>query len=129
MVKPTTVTPPKIEPPKSIAQQPAGQSDRKFIEIEGLYSPEPYVDELHHIEEQKAWLRASLPEANAICKKDGMHLASIDKLRQIANSKDQRMHFPKRLPFWVSEQKAYDMAMMVPIKLTENSALYVMCEK
>ncbi len=104
-------------------------SSRDFIKIEGLYSPEPYVDDLHHIEEHKAWLRASLPEANSICREDGMRLASLDKLRKIASDKSKRANFPKRLPFWVNEQKAYDMAMQVPIKLTENSALYVMCEK
>ncbi len=98
-------------------------SSRDFIKIEGLYSPEPYVDDLHHIEEHKAWLRASLPEANSICREDGMRLASLDKLRKIASDKSKRANFPKRLPLWVKEQKAYDMAMQVPIKLTEKSAL------
>lgn len=105
------------------------QSSREFIQIENLHSPEPYIDDLHHIEAQRAWLRASLPEANQICQRNGMSLVSINTLREIANSKVRREKLPKRLPFWVSEQKAYDMAMMVPIRLTENSALYVMCEK
>lgn len=119
----------QIKAEKAKALKRAGSPARQFIQIEDMYSPEPYVDDLHHIEEQRAWLRASLPEANEICRRNGMSLVALDKLRGIANSKVRRDKLPKRLPFWVKEQQAYDMAMMVPIRLTENSALYVLCEK
>ncbi len=119
----------QIKAEKAKALKRAGSSTRQFIQIEDMYSPEPYVDDLHHIETQRAWLRASLPEANEICRRNGMSLVGLDKLRSIANNKTRRDKLPKRLPFWVKEQQAYDMAMMVPIRLTENSALYVLCEK
>ncbi len=119
----------QIKAEKAKALKRAGSPSRQFIQIEDMYSPEPYVDDLHHIEEQRAWLRASLPEANEICRRNGMSLVALDKLRSIANNKARRDKLPKRLPFWVKEQQAYDMAMMVPIRLTENSALYVLCEK
>ncbi|MGL6177478.1 MAG: SPOR domain-containing protein, partial [Vibrionaceae bacterium] len=63
-----------------------------------------------------------------ICTKNSMQVVTMARLREVANNDIARDKLPKRLPFWVNERKAFDIMMMVPMSLTENSAIYVLCQ-
>lgn len=102
--------------------------DRQFYKIGDLYSPVPSEDEQSHFEIDKEWWRASLRQATDICTKNSMQVVTMARLREVANNDIARDKLPKRLPFWVNERKAFDIMMMVPMSLTENSAIYVLCQ-
>ncbi|MGL4733929.1 MAG: SPOR domain-containing protein [Enterovibrio sp.] len=102
--------------------------DRQFYKIGDLYSPVPSEDQQSHFEIDKEWWRASLRQATEICTKNSMQVVTMARLREVANNDIARDKLPKRLPFWVNERKAFDIMMMVPMSLTENSAIYVLCQ-
>lgn len=101
---------------------------RDYFEVAGLRSPKPQLNELHYFSDDRLWLRATLNQANSACENDGMKLVSAKKLRALATVDKTRKQLPNRLPFWVQEQHAFDLSMMIPMDLTAKSALYVLCE-
>lgn len=103
--------------------------ERDYFEVAGLLSPKPFPHELTYVSEDRLWWRATLDEANRVCKNDGMKLISLAKLNHLINDEKLKSQLPDRLPFWVSEQHAYDIAMRLPMDLISRSALYVLCDK
>ncbi|MGL5336951.1 MAG: hypothetical protein ACRC9R_12610 [Enterovibrio sp.] len=128
------VTKPTIKPaPKPFAVSASHGDlvtigDKQFYKIGDLYSPVPSEDQQSHFEIDKEWWRASLRQATEVCTKNSMEVVTMARLREVANNNVTRDKLPKRLPFWVSEKKAFDIMMMVPMSLTENSAIYVLCQ-
>lgn len=102
--------------------------NRDFYQIGNLYSPTPKSRESHYFEGNKRWLRATFKEANNICNSNGMDVVDVDSLRAAATKPKEKSQLPKRLPYWVKDRVAFDIVMMVPISLTENSSIYVFCK-
>ena len=101
---------------------------RDYFNVAGVLSPRPHSNELQYASDDKLWWRATLNEAKNACKNDGMRLISTAKLKALANTENTKAQLPNRLPFWVQEERAFDLTMKLPLDLTPNSALYVLCE-
>lgn len=108
---------------------PINTADKRYyFDVAGMVSPKPRLDELNYTSQDHTWWRATLEEANQACENNGMKLISMSSLKALAGSEQTRKQLPGRLPFWVDEQTAFDLTMMLPMKLTEKSALFVLCE-
>ncbi len=92
-------------------------------------APIPNEGQSQNIESQQGWWRASLIEANTLCLEDNMKLIASSQLRQLVEDERTNQYLPKRLPFWIGEQMAFDTEMMVPIPLSNDSEIYVLCQK
>ncbi|WP_028025746.1 SPOR domain-containing protein [Enterovibrio calviensis] len=101
---------------------------RDYFEIANTKSPKPTSDERSFKNGDYVWWRATLQEATLACENDRMKLVSLSTLRAIAENPEKKALLPTRLPFWVAEQHAFDSTMMVPMPLSEESSLLVLCE-
>ncbi|OEE82025.1 hypothetical protein A1OQ_04385 [Enterovibrio norvegicus FF-162] len=101
---------------------------RDYFDLLGLRSPKPRDGEKRYTDDKFVWWRASLKEATSTCENDGMKLVSESTLRSISRSAEYKSQLPSRLPFWVAEQYAFDSIMMVPMPLSKESVLLVLCE-
>lgn len=116
---------------KKAPKQTSGQvirTGRLYENVATLKSPLPRVDETSYSSQGKIWWRASFKEASTTCQRDGMALASETTMKRIAATPTLTEELPNRLPFWVAEQRGYDIAMGVSMPLSEESALLVLCE-
>ena len=112
----------------AIAESARPTMAREFHQIGNLYSPIPIGEDPNYTELDKTWIRAPFQTANEICTQSGMKVVSPESLRLAADDPNIAPLLPKRLPYWVADKTAFDIVMMVPISLTENSAIYVLCE-
>ncbi|MGF1769065.1 SPOR domain-containing protein [Enterovibrio makurazakiensis] len=116
---------PSNKKPKS---KPVMALKRDYFSVAGIKSPKPNANERKYRDGEIVWWRATLQEATLACESDGMKLVSESTLRAIAESAEANTQLSTRLPFWVAEQNAFDSTMMVPIPLSKESALLVLCE-
>ncbi|MDD1781960.1 SPOR domain-containing protein [Enterovibrio sp. ZSDZ35] len=116
-------------PKKVVRKVPRDKRSRKYFDVAGLQSPKPKSQEQRYTDGERSWWRATYDEAFSACERDGMELVSMEKLRSLARDSETRAAFPKRLPYWVKEQKAFDIVMMVPMPLRESSLIHVLCEE
>nr|WP_157828357.1 SPOR domain-containing protein [Enterovibrio nigricans] len=117
------------EPVNTVKKVPRAKRSRTYFEVAGLQSPKPRYQDQRYTDGGKSWWRATYEEASVACENDGMSLVSMETLRSLARDTETRRDFPKRLPYWVKEQKAYDIVMMVPMPLRESSLIHVLCEE
>ncbi|WP_325891316.1 SPOR domain-containing protein [Grimontia sp. NTOU-MAR1] len=104
------------------------QKLRRYIDVGELKSPMPEIGEPRYSDKQNTWWRATLKEANQVCHQDGMQLVSEAKLKALSSTSDWKNTYPSRLPYWVSEMRAFDVVMGISMPLTIESALLVLCE-
>ncbi|KXF82662.1 hypothetical protein [Enterovibrio coralii] len=120
----------KEEKPKAVVKRvPRNKRSRSYVDVAGLQSPKPRGDEQRYTDGGIAWWRATYDEARRACEKDGMSLVSLNTLKTLSRQAETRDAFPKRLPYWVKENRAFDVVMMVPMPLRGSSLIHVMCEE
>ncbi|USH02513.1 SPOR domain-containing protein [Grimontia kaedaensis] len=121
------VSKPKVKVPETSKRMPV-KATRQYIDVGALKSPMPEIGEPRYSDKQNVWWRATLKEANQACRQDGMTLVSESTLKTLSSMPDWKNTYPNRLPYWVSEMRAFDVTMGISMPLSLESALLVLCE-
>ncbi|WP_231870179.1 SPOR domain-containing protein [Grimontia celer] len=119
--------PSKVKAAKASKLMPA-KTTRQYIDVGALKSPMPETGEPRYSDKQNVWWRATIKEANQACRQDGMTLVSESTLKALSSMPDWKNTYPSRLPYWVSEMRAFDVVMGISMPLSLESALLVLCE-
>ncbi|AMG30565.1 SPOR domain-containing protein [Grimontia hollisae] len=101
---------------------------RRYLDIAGMKSPMPKVDEPRYSDQHNVWWRATLQEAKMTCATDNMNLVSEQTLKELIAIPTAKEELSSPLPFWVADGNAFDADTGISIPLSKASALLVLCE-